>query len=198
MRTRLALLAAAVGGVAMHTLSMSPTSLVGGKVATATLRLAQDAASGPTVYQIKVSDTSVASTPPTVSVGAASTIASFPVSTRPVAASRSVVVTVAGASATLTVLAPSLAKLGLSDSIISRGASIKGAVSLDGPAAAGGVAVQITATRAGLVFPASVTVPAAQSEASFLISADRTATPGQVTIMATRGRVTLQRTVTVP
>ena len=189
-------------GIILHTLSIAPTSVVGGSNATATLRLAQDAASGPSVYAVTLSDTSIASAPATVSVPALSTITSFTISTRPVASTKTLTVTVAETSATLQIIPASLVKFTVTANNVRRGQAIKGVVSLNGQAPNAGSVVTLSVTSAhgtpaGVTVPPSVTIAAGQTTESFPITIGSAATPGTVTVTANFGRVSLKQDITV-
>lgn len=94
-------------GVFLSSLSLAPSTVTGGNPSTGTVNL-----SGPTDIDVTVdlssSEVSVAAAPPTVSVQAGSSSASFTVATAPVSAPRSVTISGSdgreGQSATLTVL----------------------------------------------------------------------------------------------
>jgi hypothetical protein len=192
------IIATLAAGIGIHTLSLSSATVMGGQSVEATLKLSEDVSSGPSGgYAIALSDTSVASAPPGVTVPAGATSASFTISTRATAVNKSVTVTVAGASATLTVVAASLTKFGVSATRVARGDSIKGGVSLNGPAPERGAVITLSANSAALTIPQSVTIPAGQSTASFVITADRRAAVGPVVITATLQRTSLNEIVSV-
>jgi hypothetical protein len=198
-------LAIALAAASAHTLSLTPTSLVGGQSTVAKLLLAQDVSTRPLLFTVTVSDTSAASAPATVSVPSGSTTVSFPVSTRPVATPRTVTVTAAGASATLNVLPASLTTFDVSAASVVRGQSIKGTVTLNGPAPSGGVVVALGVASSsllpggatGITVPPSVTIPAGKTSGLFVIAAERTAAAGTVTITATFRQVSLRQSVRV-
>ncbi|HJU73990.1 MAG TPA: hypothetical protein VJ717_09595 [Gemmatimonadaceae bacterium] len=198
----MSLIGTSVVALGMHTLSINPTVVIGGQSAEATLRLAQDAASGPSVYTVQVSDTSIASAPATVSVPAGSTITSFKVTTRPVSVLRTVTVTVADASATLKVRPPVLIKLVASPDTVRRGETVKGSVVIDGPAPNAGSVVKVMVTSKsgtqppGVTFPPAVVIPAGQTTVSFIITVDRSASAGTLTVTAILGNVSLKQDFT--
>ena len=204
MKALLAPLAAMLVGTSLHTLSLSAPVVVGGRSLTATLRLAQDAASGPSVYRVVVTDTSVASAPATVAVPAGSTIVTFTVLTHGVAARKLVKIAVADTSATLTVDPASLVQLTLTPTSVARGRLVKGTVALDGHAPASGAGVRlVVVSSAGVVnppgirIPPSVTIPGDKPDESFSITVDPTASSGQYTIIATLGQVALRQNLQV-
>ena len=204
MKTLLAALVATLVGTSLHTLSLSAPTVVGGHAVTATLRLAQDAASGPSTYNVFVTDTSVASAPATVSVPPGSTIVTFTVLTRGVASRKLVKIAVADTSATLAVDPASLLQLTLTPTSVPRGQIARGTLALNGHAPPGGAVVRLVVASAagsvnppGIRIPTAVTIPGDKPDQVFRIEIDPTASPGQYTITAMRGQVVLRQTLQV-
>jgi len=183
-------------------LTLSPSSVTGGSSSTGTVTLSAAAPSGGAVVSLSSSNTSVASVPSSVTVAAGATSASFTVSTNPVSTSTSV--TISGSysgttqSATLTVTPPTLTSLTLSPSSVTGGSSSTGTVTLSAPAPSGGAVVSLSSSNTGVAaVPASVTVPAGATSASFTVSTNPVATTTSVTISASYGGTTLTATLTV-
>jgi hypothetical protein len=198
------LCAGATAAIGINTLTIDPVAVTGGGSATATLQLPQ-AVRAPTSYSVQLSSTEYASAPATVSVAAGSSTGSFSIGTHPVGVlPRMVTVTVAGTSATLTIMPGSLAKLFFDVTKLIRGRTIPGFVSLDGLAPNEGASVMLSVTsrsstgQLGLTVPSSVTIPAGQTSASFPITLEATAPAGTLTITATLGRVSLKQDIVVP
>jgi hypothetical protein len=93
-------------GPTLSSLSLSPTSVVGGSTSQGTVTLSSAAPSGGTVVTLSSGNTNVATVPPSVTVPAGSSSAAFTVTTKAVAAATSVVISAtsgATTTATLTV-----------------------------------------------------------------------------------------------
>jgi trimeric autotransporter adhesin len=103
----LAVTPASSGGSSLSSLTLNPTSVKGGNTSTGTVTLSSPAPSGGAVVSLSSSDTSSATVPGSVTVGAGATSASFTVNTQKVSSTRNV--TISGLyggvtqSATLTV-----------------------------------------------------------------------------------------------
>jgi thermitase len=205
-----ALQAAGGGGStpALSSLSISPTSVVGGNSATGTVTLTAPAGSGGFTVQLSSSNSSVASVPSSVTVPAGQTSASFTITTYQGSSTTSLTITASAGgvtrSASLTVNPPSsgvtLQSLTISPTSVTGGSSATGTVQLSGPAPAGGVVVQLRSSNTNnATVPSSVTVPAGQTSASFTI---RTTScwycfVRQVTITATLGSTSRSATLTI-
>jgi hypothetical protein len=157
----------------LHTLTVSPNSVVGGSSTTGTVTLTGPAA---TVRTVSLSSPSSAVTvPASVNVAAGASTATFPISTSPVGAeaTRFISATLGGVtrSAAIT-LRPgsSLHTLTISPATVRGGTSTTGTVSLTGPAPAGGAVVTLTASSSAVTVPASVTIAAGSTSATFTIN----------------------------
>ena len=190
----------------LSSLGLSPTSVVSGSSSTGTVTLTAAAPSGGLSVALSSSNASVASVPASVTVAAGATTARFTVTTGAVATTSSATITAASAgvsrSAALTVTpqttttpppppaAPTPASLTLSPSTVREGETSTGTVTLTGPAPTGGVEVALTSgnTFAATV-PASTTVPAGASSATFPIVARATTSTSSSVITAAAGGV---------
>lgn len=165
------------GQPTLSSLSLSPTSVVGGQSSTGTVTLTAAAPSGGFVVNLSSSNSTVASVPTSVTVPAGQTSATFTVSTTAVSTTTTVTITATAGGisrqATLTVNpAPSvtLQSLTVSPSFVIGGNSATGTVTLSGPAPAGGVVVTLRSSRPDRAsVPISITVPAGATQASFTI-----------------------------
>ncbi|RMH08524.1 MAG: peptidase S8 [Armatimonadetes bacterium] len=200
----------AVGGggptqPSLHTLSLNPTSVVGGDSATGTVTLTAAAPSGGFVVNLSSSNPSVASVPSSVTVPAGATSANFTVSTATVSSSTSVTITASAGgvsrTTTLTVNPPSssvsLQSLTISPTSVWGGSSATGTVRLSGPAPAGGVTVQLRSSSSRATVPSTVTVPAGATSASFTIRTTSAFSITTVTITATYNGVAHSAQLTV-
>ncbi|HET6928824.1 MAG TPA: hypothetical protein VFI45_00760, partial [Candidatus Acidoferrum sp.] len=166
--------------VTVASLSLNPTSVVGGNSSTGTVTLSGPAPAGGMQVALSSSNTTVARTPASVTVAAGATSVTFAVSTSVVSASTTVTIFAAhnGASksATLTVKpvpppAPTLASLMLNPtSVVGGMQTSRGTVTLSAPAPAGGVQVTLSSSNSAASVPASVFIPAGASSASFTVN----------------------------
>ena len=200
----------AVGGGAptqpsLHTLSLNPTSVVGGTSSTGTVTLTAAAPSGGFVVNLSSSHPSVASVPSSVTVPAGATSANFTVSTSTVSSSTNVTITASAGgvarTATLTVNPAStsvtLQSLTISPTSVWGGSTATGTVRLSGPAPAGGAVVQLRSSSARASVPSSVTIPAGATSANFTIRTTSAFSITTVTITATYNGVSRSAQLTI-
>jgi hypothetical protein len=182
------------------------TSVVGGLTATNnTVRLDGPAPAGGAIVAITSSHPAVASPPATVVVPAGATeSAVFSIPTTAISTSVAVTFTASygGVSKTdaMTVKAAALYSLTVSPTSLTGGVSATAnRVTLNGPAPAGGAVVTLASSDpATAQTPASVTVPAGQTQSGyFTITTAAVASTRSVTITATYAGVAKTRTLTV-
>jgi hypothetical protein len=188
--------------VTLSSLTLNPTTVVGGSTSTGTVTLSGPAPSGGAVVSLSSDNPSVASVPATVTVSAGQTTASFTATTSAVSTATRVTITASyGTSrvtATLTVNPPSLVSLTLVPNTVRGGTPSTGTVVLNGPAPAGGVLVRLSSSNPILVnVPSSVTVAAGSTSASFTARTRFTPTRTVVTVSAWNGTVLKRATLTV-
>ena len=195
-----------VNPVALSTLSLTSSSVAGGKLLTTNhVHLTGPAGAGGVVVSLTSSDPAVASAPASVTVAAGATASPyFTITTVQVAAATPVTITATyGAvskSGTLTVKPAALSSLSLSPSSVVGGVSTTyNKVYLTGPAGAGGAVVSLASSNPAVASaPASVTVAAgATSSPYFTITTVQVAAATPVTITATYGGVSKSGTLTV-
>lgn len=92
--------------------------------------------------------------------------------------------------------AAELADLSLRAGVVG-GNAVTGRISLSAPAPAAGLVVQLSSSSNAATVPASVTVPAGASSASFTINTTAVSRPRNVQIMASAGLVTLATSLSV-
>ncbi|HSM78235.1 MAG TPA: hypothetical protein VLT57_11435, partial [Bryobacteraceae bacterium] len=178
--------------VALYTLSLSPSAIGGGlPVKNNRVSIGGLAPAGGIVVGLSSATPAVASTPASVTIPAGQAVSPvFTITTSPVATSKSVTITASYGgvvkTAALTVNPTSIYGVNLASSSIAAGAVSPGnAVVLNGTAASGGAAVQLSSSNpAAAVVPALVTVPAGGYMQTFTITAGAVATPTNVTITA--------------
>lgn len=174
--------------------SVQPTSVVGGAAANGTVTLSGPAPPGGAVVTLSSSNAAAAAVPPTVRVPAGATTATFPVTTRPVAATINVVLsaTYAGVTgtATLQVLRLLLESITVTPSAVRGGEPTIGTVTLSALAPEGGFTVGLSTKFPDLVkLPPYAFVPAGSIAASFPIATQPVTTATLVPIWGARGQV---------
>ena len=194
-----------VGSVAtLGGLTLAAASVTGGTGATGSVALSAPAPAGGALVALSSGSPAVL-VPSSVGIAAGATLATFAVTTNPVASSTNATVTASYAgiskSAPLTVqpaAPPSLAALTLQPASVVGGQGSIGSVALTAPAPAGGVVVGLASSNPSLAtVPASVTVPAGASSATFAIGTGTTRRNRSVTLSASAAGRTLQATLTV-
>jgi hypothetical protein len=194
--------------VSLSSLSLNPTSVVGGvQSSTGTVTLTGAAPAGGASVTLSSSNTTVANVPSSVTVAAEATSATFTISTSPVAASTTVTISAAysGAtqSASLTVTPtppppPTLASLSVNPTTVVGGVqSSTGTVTLSGAAPSGGATVTLSSSNGAASVPSSVTVPAGGTSALFTVSTSAVITTTMATISGTYNGVTRSASLTV-
>jgi len=166
--------------VALSSLTVNPTSVVGGvQSSTGTVTLSTAAPTGGATVTLSSSNTSVARTPASVTIAAGATSVTFAVTTGAVTSSTTV--TISGTyngvtkSASLTVAPLPLPPLGVASLTLNPARvtgglqSSTGTVTLTRAAPAGGVTIVLSSSNGAASVPPSVFVPAGASSASFLI-----------------------------
>ncbi len=186
--------------VGLASISLAPATVPGGSNTTGTVTLNAPAPTRGLVVNLSANSPSVR-LPASVTIAAGKTSASFAAKTTAVSAQEAVRVTAKfganSASTTLTVLPPVLSKLSLAPSTVAGGTSSVGTVQLSGPAGAGGLVVKLSSNSAAAAVPASVTIRAGQSSATFKIETAGTAVDTTATISANANGQSLQAALSV-
>jgi len=181
-------------------LIVSPTSVIGGTSSTGTVKLTGPAPSGGSVVTLSSSNTAAAQVPPSVTVPAGATTATFTINTSPVGNNTSVTLTgIYGVTdtANLTVTAATLKSVSLSPTSVTGGTPSTGTVTLTGPAPAGGTVVTLLSNKTLVAqVPASVTVAANSTAATFAVTTSPVGSNTSVSITGTLG-VSRSATLTV-
>ena len=190
-----------VTATSVVSVSMNPTTVVGGLNSTATVTLNGVAPVGGTTIQL-YSTNVAASVPTSVVVPAGSKTVTFPVTTVAVAANTtaSIAAKYLGTtkSAALTIAAPTVSTLTLAPSSLTGGATSKLTIKLSGKAAVGGVVVALTSSNTVIAqLPTSVTIPAGSDTVDVTIQTGAVAVTTNVTITAKTGAVAKTAVLTV-
>ncbi len=184
-------------------LALNPASVEGGNSSQGTVTLGGPAPAGGDTVALSSSNPSVASIPTSVFIPAGVTRATFSISTTSVAAATNSMISAdlngVTQTATFTVV-PSVVftSFTLNPTSVFGGNAAQGTVSLQGPAPSGGVTITLSSSNAGVASaPASVTIPAGSSNATFSVNTQTVTSDSTVTISATVGSVTKTAALTV-
>jgi hypothetical protein len=180
----------------LGSLDTNPSTVVGGNPSSGTAVLSSGAPFGGALISLSSSNAAAASVPATVTAPENSFTGSFTITTSPVTANTTVTITAAyngtTRTATLTVTpnAPNPPQGTLQnlvvDASVAGGSNAQGAVVLSSTAAQGGAAVSLSSSNPGVAsVPASVTVLAGNTGASFSVSTSAVSASTTVTITGT-------------
>jgi len=174
----------------LTTLTVNPNSVVGGTNSTGTLTLSGLAPSGGSA--VSLSSSSLSAKPPiTVTIAAGSATATFVIATTAVASSTTATITGTQgsnkATATLTISPPALASVSVTPTSVTGGTSSTGTVTLNAAAPTGGIGVTLASSSASAVVPASVTVLAGATSATFSITTSTVSSNVTASITGTLG-----------
>jgi acid phosphatase len=180
----------------LSSLSLNPTSVIGGGTSQGTATLTSAASAGGAVVQLSSGNTTVATVPASASVAAGATSATFTVNTNPV--STSTVVTISGTyggttrTVSLTVSPgsppPTMSAVTLANTSLTGGNTTQGTVALTGAAPSGGAVVTLSSSNtAAATVPVSVTVAAGATSATFTVSTAPVGSSANATISGTYG-----------
>jgi hypothetical protein len=192
-------------GVSLSSVSVNPSSVVGGQAATATVTLAQPSPSGGVQLMLRTTSRGGrGSAPGSLTIPAGQTQATFAVTTEATGSSEPGDLLVIAEysvnnsrSATLTVQPTTLDAVTFGLYALGT-TSVQATLTLNGPAPQGGIQVTLASSNSTLLsVPSPVTVPAGQSTATFTATATPGAADQVVTVSATRGPVTKSATVTI-
>ena len=170
-------------------ITLSPSSVIGGTVSIGTVTLTAPAPKGGLVVKVK-SNSPSASVTGTVTVGYGKTQGTFNIRTSAVAAQKSATITATlnggSASATLTILAPSLTSLNLAPSSVVGGANSLGSVKISGPAPMGGLKITLSSSTSAAAVLGTVIIGSGASRATFTV---RTLPVATLTVASITGKL---------
>jgi hypothetical protein len=181
-------------------ITVSPTSVQGGNIATGTVTLNGKAAANGTVVSLS-SNSGSATVPTSVTVNPGASTATFNIATSAVSSSTAVTITgsTAGISqtATLTITPATLSRLTLSPSTVSGGATSIGTLTLTGAAGPGGSSVTVTSSSTSATVPSPIVVPAGSSTTNFTITTSTVTSQVVATITGSLAGVNQAATLTI-
>lgn len=175
----------------------------GGTPATGTVTLRIAAPSGGAVVSLSSANTSLVTVPPSVTVPAGQTSATFTANTAPVTSTTGVVISASYDGVTVSttlflVVSRAVASVTLDPSTVTGGVSSTGTVTLRNTAPSGGAVVALASSNSVLaVVPSSVTVVAGQISATFPVNTASVTATQTVVISATYEDVTESATLTI-
>ena len=187
----------------LKTVSLTPASVSGGSPASGTFTLTSAAGGTGGVATITSSDPTVTVTPSVVSLGAAASTGNFQLMTKivssPLTATISVIYGGVTKTAPLTVLPPSLALAGLTDSQLSvlGGNSVSERFTLTAPVTAAGISVTLTSSNPAVASVAATSAVGSGLNGTFTIRTVPVKASTPVTITASAGGVSKSLIVTV-
>jgi hypothetical protein len=172
-------------GPQLTAVSASPNPVVGGQPSTGTVTL-DGAAADDTVITL-TSGSPVATVPASVTILKGAESANFPITTAGVVVATPVTITaklgLSSKTTSLVVNPVGVASVTLPANVV-EGYTVNGSVTLDNPAPAGGSIVQLTSS-ADVTVPATVTVIAGQTSATFAVTAKTVFVDTTATVTAT-------------
>lgn len=187
-----------INPVNLISLSLSPTSVVGGSNSTGSITLSGPAGIGGTPVATSSSTNSV-TVPGTVTVPFGQSSATFTIQTSAVASPTSATVTASlngvTQTAALAISTPVLASVSLNPSSVAGPTTSVGTVTLTGPAPTSGVNVLLTSNSPSATVPFSVMIPYGQTSATFTVNAAKVTASTSATISASANFVTKTATL---
>ncbi len=176
--------------VSLSSVSVSPTSVIGGNNATGTVVLTGPADPGGVDVALSSNMTTAATVPASVHVNEGATSATFTVTTLGVASTKSVILTATLVStsktATLSVTAAGITSVSVNPTSVAGGNPSTGTITLNGQAPPGGASVTVVSGNPSVATVTSpVVVPAGASTKTFTINTVVVATDTNVVITAT-------------
>ena len=172
--------------VAVHFVTITPSSVTGGTSSTGTVTLTGASPPGGTVLTLS-STNAAAQVPATVAVPAGQMSANFNITTSAVAVNTSLSISASlnghSAGYGFVVAAPNFSGLSTKGSTtIFGGTNAAIIATLNGPAPAGGIVITLSSNSPDASVPATVTIPAGQTSATFTMTTSAVALPEMVTI----------------
>ena len=186
--------------VTLSSFALNPAAVTGGTSSTGTVTLSGAAPAGGITVTLADNSTA-AQTLASITVPSGATTATFTITTSAVATVTTVTVTASyngtAVQAGLTINPAILSSLNLSTGTLVGGNSLTGTVALNGPAPSGGAIVSLSDNSTSAQTPASITIAAGATSATFTITASPVSTPTAVTISATYNGINKQGTITI-
>jgi len=184
----------------LESLAVSPSTVMGGAASTGTVTLTGPAPNGGLVVSL-ASSSSSAAPPPAVTVAAGKTTATFTITTSATSTGVSATITASQGSAsfqaTLLITPPAPKAVTITPASVTGGSSSTGTVTLGAPSPTGGEVVSLSSSNPSATLPASVTVTAGKTSATFTITTSAVSSSTPASITASVGNLTASATLTV-
>ena len=188
--------------------SLTPNGVVGGSTIVGKVHILNVAPPGGQVYTLTSDIPAVASVPPSVTIPAGQSSATYTVTTHNVSVSTPVRLTVwSEGNGDHPILwvdpaggppgAATLSSLALAPSSVTGGAASQGTVTLSGSAPTGGALVSLSSSSSSVTVPSTVTVASGASSASFTATTTDVTTSTAATVTATLNGTSRTATLTV-
>jgi len=179
-----AVISASVGGQEVHgtvyvlvpypkTLTLAPTTIIGGDAGVGTITLASNAGTGWQVVNLASSNSNVV-VPATVTVPSGALTVTFPIQTSIVGSDIAVAISAeadgAGISSTLLIKRVAPKSITFAPASVIGGNSSVATLTVTKPAPAGGIVVDLRSVSSNVTVPATVTIPAGATTATFTVT----------------------------
>jgi len=185
---------------ALVAVELDPNAVGGGASTTGEVKLSGPAPVGGILVNL-ASSIGAAQVQSSIKVPGGNSSATFAVATTAVISKTPITITAtlgsASQSATLTISPLALATLAVHPSSVSDGKSATGVVELNSPAGAGGQVVLLSTDNAAATIPASVTIPAGHSSATFAVKTSSVTKQTSVVLTATLGATSKSATLVI-
>ena len=188
-----------ISAASLSSLTLNPSSVIGGSSTTGTATLSGPAPTGGVVVYLS-SSSQYATVPLSVAIPAGQTSATFPVGTNPFSSTLTAVITGKAAGSqtvTLTIQPATVLSVSVNPSTVTGGTSSTGTVTLTGPAPAGGLVVVLLSSSSSAQVPYAVVVPAGQSSATFTVTTTTVSSTTSVTITGSANSSSSSTTLTL-
>ncbi len=190
--------------VALSSVAVSPASVSGGSSAIGTVALSGVAPSGGITVRLS-SASSSATVPASVAISAGTSSASFVISTSAVNSTVNVTITAsdttvsksANLSVTPVATAAALSSVSVAPTSVAGGTAAIGTVTLSGSAPSGGTVVALSSNSTLATMPASITVPAGSTSATFSVNTSPIGSTRVATITASLNALSKTASLTI-
>ena len=184
----------------LKSLTINPTSVVGGNNSTGTVTINSPAPAGGVVVSLS-SNNAAGSVPASVTITQGNTSANFNITTSGVLSPQQVQVTAnhnaLALNANLTVTAPTSIAISFNPNSVDGGQNSTGTATINGMAPSGGYAINLSSNKASVTVPGSVTVLEGQSSITFTANTTEPSSTETATITGSNGAVSGQGTLEV-
>ena len=194
-------IAIAQGQPSITSVVFKPSSIAGGRPATATITLSGPAGSNGFEVGLSIASNVAQLASSAITIGSGQSSATVQVTTTPTAAAQLAVLTATARGETrtgnLTVLAPGVSTFSIAPAAVTAGQQATGTITLDGPAPAGGMAVTVSSNVNAVTLQSPVTVSAGQTSANISLSTSSVSSATTATLNAAAGGTSRSATLAI-